>query len=237
MMKRGTHTFILVAMAAILLISPLAISQTSTEVVLIEGVDDYEGARDTSIYSENQNSNGGGQHIFSGITAQGAERRALIAFDLSAIPSGSQITAVELQLKVSRTRGNAVISSALHRLTADWGEGEADAGANEGRGAISADGDATWRDNFKGESSWDTPGGDFVASSSATADAGALNTETIFESTDALVSDVQSWVNNPDNNFGWIIISDGTAKRFYSSENGNPDNRPALRITYTTAGE
>jgi len=53
-MKRGTHTFILVAMAAILLISPLAISQTSTEVVLIGGVGDYEGARDTSISCENQ---------------------------------------------------------------------------------------------------------------------------------------------------------------------------------------
>ena len=116
------------------------------ELILEQGVNDYEGVQDTSIYSENNNSNGAGSHLFVGATFRSSDlRRALIRFDLSDIPEDATIISVELQLTVSRTRPGAGPSSiGVRRLTSDWGEGDADAAGQEGRGAFSGPGDATW---------------------------------------------------------------------------------------------
>src|SRR4029453_11532934 len=52
--------------------------------------------------------------------------------------------------------------------------------------------------------------------------------------------DVQSWLNEPGTNFGWLIRGDEavnqTAKRFDSSENGTVSRRPSLTIDYTLPG-
>jgi hypothetical protein len=54
-----------------------------------------------------------------------------------------------------------------------------------------------------------------------------------------MATDVQEWVNNPGNNFGWIIVANETVgktvKRYSSRENSNPLNWPVLTITYTGA--
>ena len=70
-------------------------------------------------------SNGAGQYFFAGRTAQAANsiRRGLIEFDIAGnIPTGSIVVSATLQLTMSRTiAGSQPV--ALHRLTADWGEG------------------------------------------------------------------------------------------------------------------
>jgi hypothetical protein len=52
-----------------------------------------------------------------------------------------------------------------------------------------------------------------------------------------MVGDVQSWLDNPITNFGWILIGEEetsrTAKRFDSKDNPTTNNRPVLRVTYT----
>jgi len=218
---------------------PPPLAENEVELILEAGLNDYDGVRDTSIYEEGELSNGAGQHIFSGRTQQNSLRRALIAFDLSQIPDGAEITLVNFRLTISRTpfnRANADVS--LHRLLKDWGEGEVDTPGQEGRGSSAADGDATWTSNFLGSSRWDNMGGDFAEDPSATARAMGTGDFVIFQD-DALITDIESWLENPDENFGWILVSDGQAKRYHSSnsEIEDEDLKPRLIVRYVPAEE
>lgn len=191
--------------------------------------------RDNTIYQESTgNSNGAGDHLFAGNNLTGDARRGLIAFDVaSAVPAGSTITGVSLRLHMSRSiSGTDNVS--LHSLTTDWGEAGSDAPGQEGGGAAAQAGDATWNMNFFGSSSWISPGGDFVSTPSATTPVGG-NGYYAWSSA-AMVADVQSWLDNPPLNRGWILIGDeGTnpsAKRFDTHENPDPNVRPVLTIDY-----
>lgn len=74
-------------------------------------------------------SNGAGQYLFAGNTAQGALRRALLAFDLSNLPANAQLTRAALTLTLSRTNSfSGDQPHTLHRVLAAWGEGLSDAG-------------------------------------------------------------------------------------------------------------
>ncbi len=209
-------------------------SQQATEIILEEGLDDYEGTRDTTIYDESSKSNGGGAHMFAGQTVQGSERRGLISFDLSQIPEGATITAASLQLTISKTRAGGT-DVFLHRLTKDWGEGVQDAPNQEGGGTLAAEGDATWNENFRTDSSWDNRGGDFIEAASAEAVAGGPDSQLLLEGA-GLTADIQAWINGEADNFGWILVADGTAKRFHSSESeiAETGEKPRLVISYTT---
>ena len=58
-----------------------------------------------------------------------------------------------------------------------------------------------------------------------------------FESTEQLVADVQSWLDDPATNYGLELIGDEsanqTAKRLYSREFGKSEERPMLTVVYT----
>jgi hypothetical protein len=165
-------------------------------------------------------------------------RRAVMEFDVSAIPAGSSITSVQLRLQLVKAASASGSSMSLHPLLGDWGEGTAnDLTGGGGGGAASLAGDATWLDQFKGSDPWATPGGDFVETPSATlAVSSALNAKT-FASTAQLVADVQGWVDSPDTNFGWILRGDEsiprTARKFASRTFGNVNHRPTLTIEFT----
>ena len=51
-----------------------------------------------------------------------------------------------------------------------------------------------------------------------------------------MIADIQSWLDTPANNFGWILIGNeaslNTAKRFDTHENPNQEDRPELRVTF-----
>ena len=115
-------------------------------------------------------SNGAGQYIFSGLTNIGAERRALLHFDLSSIPPGSTVTEATLTLNLNRVAGGSQPTDqfGLRRLTADWGEGTSDGGSEEGNGGPATAGDATWCDRFFQVTPWSSIGGDFASPASAT---------------------------------------------------------------------
>jgi len=181
-----------------------------------------------------------GSRLFVGKTNSGSIRRAVIAFDFSGlIPAGSTIKSVTLKLYMSKTHAE-VETVDLHRLLTDWGEGTSDASGNEGGeggGTIATSGDATWiHRNYKSEL-WQSPGGDYSATASAGISVSGSGTY-IWGSTPQLVDDVQSWLDNPSSNAGWILIGNETrsqtTKRFDSKECGTDAFRPVLTVTFTS---
>lgn len=195
-------------------------------------------SKDTTLYeaSSDYPSNGSGQHFFAGSTGRGSVRKALLAFDVAGvIPEGATINSVALTLNMSRTQAGAE-DIALHRLLADWGEGVSDAASNEGGGTAAATGDATWVHTVFDTQEWETEGGNFAAQAAATQRVSEVGQYT-WASTDEMVADVQSWLDDASTNFGWLLLGNEattqTSKRFDSRENGTPGNRPVLDVEYT----
>lgn len=194
--------------------------------------------KDNSMFEEMGSlSNGAGQFLFTGFTngnSNTGERRALIAFeDLSAISNGSTVDSVELVINVSRTRlGAGQATMSLHRVTSAWGQGGSDAGGQEGRGTTAVAPDATWTNAMTDGETWNNPGGDFDATASAQVAVTDVGFYT-FESTPELIADVEFWLANPDQNFGWIIVMDnttGNAKQIGSREGSAA---PQLNLEFT----
>ncbi len=196
--------------------------------------------KDNTLYSESQNTNGGGQGLFVGTTVNNDYRRSIISFDVaSAVPAGSTIESATLTLHTSRSTFSAQpVVIHLHRCLAPWGEGTVVGIRGEGFGGPPGPGDATWSFNAFGSSSWATPGGDHAASSSGTTLVLTALDFYTWPSSPGIVADVQSWLDSPQANFGWVVISEQeaarvvTAKRFDSRENIEPAFRPVLQIVY-----
>ncbi len=198
-----------------------------------------EPSKDNTLYESDKGdlSNGIGDHFFAGTTGVPAIRRGLLAFDVaSAVPAGATIDSVSLTMTVSRSISGDV-PVALHRALADWGEGASDAPANEGGGAPAAPGDATWIHTFSPGQFWASAGGDFAATPSATIPVGFEAAYTW--SSAQMATDAQGWLDDPGQNFGWVVIGDestsSTSKRFESRENGAVSARPTLTIEFTEA--
>ena len=213
-------------------------------------------SKDTTIYQNNpNNSSGGGNGLFAGTNGDVSPRRSLIAFDIADnIPAGATITDVQLTLFLGQVAGSGMGGGGgnstieLHRALADWNEGTTqqqnppnDSFATLGQGAPAASGDATWNARMFPNTLWTNPGGDFVATPSATLSVGAvLNAPYVWESTASLVSDVQQWLSAPAINFGWELVNaDETTARnfraFYSRDTATAALHPQLQITYTDA--
>lgn len=198
-----------------------------------------EPAADATLYEESgDEANGAGASLFAGRTAGDDRRRALLRFDLGALPAGATVTSVELVLSVTRTIAGPV-SMQLHRLQGAWSEGASVPAGNGGQGAPALPGDATWTWSTYPTLAWTAPGGDFVAAASASQDVGG--TGTYAWSSAGLVADVQAWVDAPAGNHGWILLADETlaaptARQFAAREHADPGLRPRLTVTWTQGG-
>lgn len=197
--------------------------------------------KDNTLYESSTGdvSNGKGAFFFVGNTAGAAVRRGLLAFAVAdQVPAGATIVSAALQLQMSKTSGGAA-DVRLHRALADWGESSSDATANEGKGAAAASGDATWLHTFHTTALWQTPGGDFVPTATATTAVSGVGSYR-WSSSPAMVVEVQGWLDTPATNFGWVVVGDesanGTAKRFTARESGIVANRPQLTVVYTMTG-
>jgi len=205
-------------------------------------------SHDTSLIEVAPNSNNGGQGwVLAGTTQNGTRNRGLFQWDFTGvIPPGATILSVDLALAVTRVPDASRVDSSfsLYRMLVPWGEGNKVAIENRGgQGAPATAGEATWNDRLLGSASWGAPGGapgvDFLANSSGSQyiyDVG----RSPYHFTE-LVGDVQGWVNNPQSNFGWMLISDDettpfTARRFGSREEPF-GNVPTLTIDYELVPE
>src|SRR5882724_2773671 len=193
-------------------------------------------SKDNTLYeydpAEGDTSNALGLHFFAGETGMGELRRGVVAFDIAGhIPAGSTITALSLSMNMSRTAVETARTVELHKLLADWGEGISHAPMGEGDGAPATPNDATWRHRFFDTVFWTTQGGDFSATVSASQSVGSIGQYTWNSA--QMVADVQSWVDNPASNFGWLVLGDetaiATAKRFDTRESASP---PVLTIQF-----
>lgn len=179
--------------------------------------------------------NGSGPSLFSGriSSTSGSIRRAVIGFDIPAmIPAGSTVTGAVLWLNLASTNAGAS-PVRLHRLLADWGEGASS--ASGGGGAPSSQGDSTWIHRFYDDVFWTRPGGDFdpLPRASTPIDQPGWYS---WGPTPDMVDDIQSWLDHPEANHGWLLQGDEdrptTVKRFDSREHPEAANRPLLRIDY-----
>jgi hypothetical protein len=195
-------------------------------------------SKDNTLYEVEDGglSAGSGPHLFAGPILTGTERRAVVAFDVAGnIPEGSTITLVTLSLECTMSLSGGG-NGALYRLTSDWGEGASNTGeiSPGGMGAPSEPGDATWIHTFFPETFWSNPGGDHVVDSSAETVVGGAGTY-VWGPTDAMVDDVTDWLNDPAENYGWVLIGhgiSGEAKRYASRENITVPHRPLLLVEY-----
>jgi len=198
--------------------------QPSNDVTLVE---DPEGKL----------ANSEGPTLFVGRTGQteNSKRRALIAFDFAgAIPPRSRILSVKLTMTLEiSANGDRPSTLNMYRVTRTWKEGTT--AAQGGRGAGTESDDPTWTHSLSPTQRWTRPGGDYVRAASAKTEVRGQGSYT-WNSTPKLVADVQSWVNSPKRNFGWILIGDesqaATAKVFHSSENPDAATRPQLTVVF-----
>jgi hypothetical protein len=218
--------------AAAILLLPLAGAAGADEVLL-------RPMADATLIEEGTGAlaNGAGARLFAGRVGANAgttRRRGLIRFDLGALPPGSLVQSVGLTLTLERTRQAGDLPFALHRATQPWNEGPS--ASVVGIGEPSQAGDVTWVHRRKPDLSWTTPGGDFVAQASATQLVGSTSGAVTWSSTAALVADVQSWIDQPGTNHGWVVIGfEGpltSAKGFASREAAVAGDQPVLRVVY-----
>jgi hypothetical protein len=196
-----------------------------------------ESIKDNTLYQSAavDLSNGAGTSFFAGVNNQGQIRRGLVGFDVAAsIPAGATIDAVTLTLHMSQTSTGPQFID-LHRVLSNWGEGTSVAPGMGGGGAPATPGDATWLYTFYDTDLWSTVGGDYASGISA----GGLVDQVGFYSWSSLdlINDVQTWVDNPAVDFGWLLAGNeaenGTTKRFDTHEHIDADLRPSLLVHYT----
>jgi hypothetical protein len=200
---------------------------------------------DTTIYElcdvecPDGGSNGAGTFMFSGLALGSGERRLLMKFNPGAvIPEGAIITSARLILNDSTPDDDPTQTWTfnLHSMTAPWGEGASDAGDPGNGGAPPESMDASWLFAFFDTVQWSSPGanGDFDAEPSATDSYSGTGTNT-WGSTDAMVANVQGWLDAPKTNYGWMLLGiqdiPSISRRFdtHETESGM---QPRLFISY-----
>lgn len=199
-------------------------------------------ASDTTLFEKFPGANlGAASTIVAGTVNTGQRSRSLIQFNVAGvIPVGAVINTVTLTLRTVDQPPGAISSTFdLRRVLQAWGEGA----KNNRIGSPASIGEATWNHRSFSLQPWAAPGGasgtDFSTVLSASKSISGLGAFT-FASNPQLVADVQSWLDNPANNFGWMLSSESeatrkTAKRFGSRE--DVVNAPTLSIVYTPVPE
>ncbi len=200
-------------------------------------------SKDNTLIQNSQGSlsSGSGPYLFVGRTNQSTNnlRRSLVHFDVaSALPSGARIKSAQLMFYLSKSQGFTVDIS-LHRVLNDWGQGVSY--ATGGSGAPAELDDATWLHSFYPDFFWTTMGGDYVMDEIAVIAVGPDKGSYIWESR-KMIEDIESWMMNPEENYGWILIGDESSPqsvmRFSSREVACSDRAsstevpPILMVTY-----
>ena len=151
--------------------------------------------------------------------------RSLLEFDIAGnIPAGSIVTSAKIYLYYYRyyyagTDHTLDLHKVQQSPARDWHEME-----------------VTW-DRYETGSAWASAGGDYSGTVSASKTFPYTPYGWIEWTSNQLVSDVQEFLDNPSNNFGWILKhhdegAGASRVDFYSSEASS--KVPYLEITYET---
>ncbi len=194
---------------------------------------------DTTLFQFAPDNNLGGYvSLAAGTTAHGDRSRALLRFNVTnSLPPGARVTAARLRLRVVRAplSGGRPSTFALHRMLKAWTEGDK---ATFSTGSPASDGETTWSNRFHPSVSWSAPGAsaglDFASLVSSSTSISSTGSYT-FASSLAAAADVQAWLDRPQENHGWIVVSQSeeiseTGRRIGSRE--DLPNAPVLEIDY-----
>lgn len=202
------------------------------------------GADTTLFESAPEFNMGGWTHVAAGTTGSAADRtrnRGLFRFDVAAaVPPGAVVTQVVLTLTVTRVPGRmgggGPVASTfhLHRVLHGWGEG----GKLGDRGFPADPDEATWNVPGIAGAPWAGAGGragEDVATASSASQFVAGKGAYAFGPSPGLVADVQRWLEAPESNFGWMLVTEAegtakTARGFGSREAAGAG--PQLRIEF-----
>src|SRR6266404_1572707 len=194
---------------------------------------------DTSLFEAFPNNNlGANENMVAGANGSLLRGRAVFRFDIAgSIPSNAIIQSVSLTLTVVivPSDGGQASTFDLRRLLVDWVEG---AGTNNA-GTAANPGEATWNARLYPSSLWTVPGGSISNDFSEVVSASLLLPDVgtyTFNSTSNLVSDVQTWLQNPARNFGWILMSESEDVAFTVRRIGTREsitNAPLLNVDFT----
>ena len=182
--------------------------------------------------------NGAGERAFVGDNAGGEVRRAVMRFDTSGITPGTQVVYAKLEFYVVQMSPGGAGSRTmnLHRVTGDWSEGNSNSGSPGGQGTDPEMGDATWIHRSFPSAFWSNPGGDIQAGFSASLPINSTGTHAF--STSAMLADVQTWIDNPTQSFGWMLKMEdegsNSAVRIGTRESANVLFRPRLTLEFNT---
>lgn len=181
-----------------------------TFVGLQDGLNGYTGTRDTYTYDVDPATVRGAETTIIQDINTGDERRSLLKFDLSTIPSTATIQSAEFVFYVD-TEGQGFN---MHRMLVPWDEATTSFTSigNRHYAADNTDAESTVNANWPG-----------------------VDTYVGLDSVIIPASTIQDWVNTPASNNGWLMIathaSDG--QQLASREYATVSNRPRLKITYT----
>lgn len=179
-------------------------------------------AADATIYEEQPNDNAGAdaEYCIGNQETIETTRRALVRFDLPAIPAGSVITRVVYDFTQNRVRQFCVECAAtlvMRRITESWAEGS-------GSGSVGGGGPCGGGAEVAGVNWNNRPAVGGISATAPLPDTEqtptAITIDTdIGEDNDQLIADIQGWVDGTFQNFGW---------RMQVSEEVTVDNARAM---------
>ena len=183
---------------------------TPTFVGLQNGLNGYSGTTDTYTFDVDPTIVRGEDSTFIQDINTGDERRSLLKFDLSSIPTTATIQSAEFVFYVA-VEGQGFN---MHRMLVPWDEATTSFASigNRHYAANNTDAEITVNANWPG-----------------------LNNYVGLDSIPIPSNTIQNWINGTQTNNGWLMIAthadDGQQLR--SSENFTQNTRPRLKITYT----
>ena len=183
---------------------------TPTFVGLQNGLNGYSGTTDTYTFDVDPTIVRGEDSTFIQDINTGDERRSLLKFDLSSIPTTATIQSAEFVFYVA-VEGQGFN---MHRMLVPWDEATTTFASigNRHYAANNTDAEITVNANWPG-----------------------LNNYVGLDSIPIPSNTIQNWINGTQTNNGWLMIAthadDGQQLR--SSENFTQNTRPRLKITYT----
>lgn len=186
-----------------------------------DGIDTYIN------YGAHDNNYGNSGDIYIG-TYGGAERRGLIYFDLSTIPSDAYVTSATLTLTFKGDYSGYAKNVSVYRLLRNWSETQ-----------------ATWN-KWITTTGWTSPGASSngndadltnVWASKNVAASETMNTPADFVFNATGLSELQKMVNGTYANQGWLIQAEASTWDmyiYYSSGETTEAYRPKLVVEYST---
>ncbi len=193
--------------------SSLATNEPQT-VIFRRGLAGYDGVADTYIQHDATDPRGAEQMTHMKATSYGA-KRALIRFDVTAIPHYMEIIDARLDLFVGYRYPTQPAPVSFHHLLKPW---------NEATATWYTTGMGDWSSHGAGSA-----GSDYEATAFASTTFPTVNGYHQIDVTAA----VQRWVQSPIGNHGLIIFGNSpTDVRVWTSESARENERPQLTVTY-----